>query len=444
MTSIFHRFPGKELPLAVGGKGAWLTDSDGRRYLDASGGAAVSAIGHGHPRVIEAIKRQAETLAYAHTAFFTNEPSERLAEFLIARAPARFGKVFFCSGGSEATETTLKLARQYHVANGETGRTIFIARHQSYHGATLGALSMSGNPGRRAPYEPILPRQTFIEPCYPYRLRRDGESAEDYGLRAANALEAAILDAGPDRVAAFIAEPVVGATLGAVAAAPGYFTRVREICDRYGVLFIADEVMCGMGRTGSFFACEQDNVAPDIIAVAKGLAAGYQAMGATLVSQSVYDTITAHDGKFEHGFTFIGHPIGCAAALAVQETIEDDGLLANVVKRGAQLRALLKERLAPFNVVGDIRGRGLMIGIELVSDPATKAPFPPSLRLHARIKNAAMDEGLIVYPNGGCVDGVHGDHILLAPPYILSEDDVAEIADRLTRAVCSALPVVPA
>ncbi len=435
MTSILHRDPKNSLPLAVHGDGVWLEDSEGRRYLDASGGAAVSVLGHGHRRVIEAIREQAANLAYAHTAFLANEPSEKLAEFLIDRAPPGFGRVFFCSGGSEATEAALKFARQYHHARGETERTIFIARDQSYHGATLGALSVSGNKGRRTPYESILSPCRFIEPCYAYRHQGENESLEQYGRRAADALEREILAQGAHRVAAFIAEPVVGATLGAVPAAPGYLARVREICSRYGVLFIADEVMCGMGRTGTLFACTQDGVAPDLITVAKGLAGGYQPAGALLISSEVHDGLIASAGRFEHGHTYIGHPIACAAALAVQETIEEDGLLGRVSRAGEALRSILAQNLGPLGVVGDIRGRGLLVGVELVSDIDTKAPFAASLRLHARIKQAAMSEGLIVYPGGGCVDGVSGDHILFAPPFIARDDDLEEIGRRITRAV---------
>lgn len=439
MTSILHRDPKQPLPLAFGGAGVWLEDTDGKRYLDASGGAAVSVLGHGHPRVIEAIREQALKLAYAHTAFFANEPSEKLADFLIARAPPGFGSVFFCSGGSEATEAALKLARQYHQARGDHERTIFIARDQSYHGATLGALSVSGNKGRRIPYEPILGPCQFIEPCYAYRHQRDDESIEEYGRRAADALEHEILTHGAHRVAAFIAEPVVGATLGAVPAAPGYLARVREICSRYGVLFIADEVMCGMGRTGTLFACTQDGVAPDLITVAKGLAGGYQPAGALLVSTQVHDDLIASAGRFEHGHTYIGHPIACAAALAVQETIEEEGLLHRVSRSGEMFKSILARNLGPLGVVGDIRGRGLLIGCELVADIAKKTPFPVSRRLHARIKQAAMSEGLIVYPGGGCVDGVVGDHILFAPPFIASDEDLEEIGRRITRAIQRAL-----
>ncbi|WP_321490005.1 aspartate aminotransferase family protein [uncultured Hyphomonas sp.] len=439
MTSIFHRSPTSSLPTAIGGQGVWLESSDGRRYLDASGGAAVSALGHGHPKVIEAICEQASKMAYAHTAFFTNEPSEKLAEFLAVRAPMDAPKVLFCSGGSEATETSLKLARAYHVSRGEPSRSVFIARNQSYHGATLGALSVSGNPGRRAPYLDILGPCRFIQPCYAYRHQFADETPEAYGKRAADSLEAEILTAGPENVAAFIAEPVVGATLGAVAAAPGYFTRISEICKKYGVLFIADEVMCGMGRTGTLFAVEQESVQPDIITMAKGLGGGYQPIGAVVTSGEIYDAIVSGPGYFEHGHTYIGHATACAAALAVQQTIEDEGLLAHVRSLHPVLVDLLRQALEPTGMIGDIRGRGFLIGVELVRDPVTKSPFAPEMKVSKTVKKAAMAEGLMVYPNSGCVDGRNGDHILIAPPYISQTSDLEQIADRLSRALASVL-----
>ncbi|MCA8901563.1 MAG: aspartate aminotransferase family protein [Hyphomonas sp.] len=441
MTAILHRSPGSNLPFAVAGEGVFLIDADGKRYLDGSGGAAVSCLGHGHPRIIEAIQRQAGTLAYAHTAFFTQAPAEALAQFLSDRAPMREARVFFTSGGSEGVETALKLARQYHVARGDLTRTRFISRRFSYHGATLGALSVSGHAARRAPYEPILSPCRFITPCYPYREAGPDEDAAAFGQRVANELEAAILEDGPETIAAFIVEPVVGATLGAVEAVPGYLARIREICSRHGVLMIADEVMCGMGRTGTLFACAHDTVQPDILVVAKGLAGGYQPIGAVLMSGSVYDAVTHENRRFEHGHTYIGHAIACAAAHATQHTIEEEGLLDAVVARGHALRARLADALTPLGIVGEIRGRGLLTGVELVEDPATKTPFPKSCNLNARVKQLAFKEGLIVYPGGGSAGNGLGDHILIAPPYIISEDEVDCLVERLTLAVKAALPV---
>ena len=441
MTSILHRSPGKTLPVAAGGSGAWLFDTSGKHYLDGSGGAAVSSLGHGHPRVVEAMCEQARKLAFAHTAFFTHEPGEKLAEFLTQRAPKGLDHVVFTSGGSEAIETALKLARQFHVANNANDRTVFIARQFSYHGATLGALSISGNQGRRAPYEPLLAPCRFIAPCYRYRNSRPGETNQAYAMRTADALEEEIIRVGPGRVAAFIAEPVVGATLGAVAAEVGYFKRIREICTRHGVLMVADEVMCGMGRTGTLFAMEQEGVTPDILVMAKGLGGGYQPIGATLLHKKVHDVVTAGKGRFEHGHTYMGHPMATAAALAVQMVIAEEGLLDSVVRKGQVLHRMLAEALVPLGIVGDIRGRGLMIGVELVEDTATQRPFPAELRLDQRIKDAAMEAGLIIYPGRGSAGDGLGDHVLIAPPYIISESEIAILVERLETAIKAALPV---
>ena len=439
MSHVFYRHTQEDYPLAVGGEGVWVVDSDGKGYLDASGGAAVSCLGHSHPAVIQAIKDQLDKLPYAHTAFFTNEPSEALADHLIARAPQGLAKVYYTSGGSEAVETAIKLARQYFVELGQGERHRIIARRQSYHGNTLGALSVGGNMPRREMFKPLLIETSHITPCYAYRYKESGESDEDFGQRVAGELEAEILRLGPETVAAFIAEPVVGATSGAVSPVSGYFKRIREICDKYGVLLILDEVMCGMGRTGSLFACEQDGVAPDLLTCAKGLGAGYQPIGAVLTAGKIYQAIAAGTGFFQHGFTYIGHATACAAGLAVQRTIERDELLDNVKHQGAVLRGLLEERFGNHHHIGDIRGRGLFLGLELVADRTSREPFDPDLRLHARIKAEAMARGLMCYPGGGTIDGTRGDHILLAPPFIVEEADVAEIAGRLGEAVDAAI-----
>lgn len=440
MSSVFYRSPTQPPRTAVRGAGVYLYDAQGQRYLDGSGGAAVSCLGHGHPQVIAAIQVQAAELPYAHTAFFTSAAAEQLADMLIRRAPTGFGKVYFLSGGSEAMETAMKLARTFHLANGQPSRSLFISRRQSYHGNTLGALSISRNPARRQPYEPLLTNYPSIAPCYAYREQRDDESAAAYAARAADELEATILAVGAENVAAFVAETVVGATLGACPAVPGYFARIRAICDQYGVLYIADEVMCGMGRTGYTFATECEHVVPDLIVVAKGLAGGYQPLGALLMRSLIYDALTAQG--FEHGHTYSGHPTACAAALAVQAVIEQDGLLAQVQKNGDYLRARLAERLTPLGVVGEIRGRGLLLGIELVTDPATKVPFDPALRLAARIKDSAMARGLICYPGSGCIDGKRGDHILLAPPYLISRAEMDELSEKLALALQDVLAAV--
>jgi adenosylmethionine-8-amino-7-oxononanoate aminotransferase len=439
MTHILHRQITGSLPVAAGGKGIELIDSAGKRYIDASGGAAVSCLGHGHPAVTAALHAQLDKLAYAHTGFFTTEVAEELADRLIEDAPAGLGHVYLVSGGSEAVEAALKMARQYFTERGETGRRHIIARRQSYHGNTLGALAAGGNAWRRAPFAPLLIETYHIEPCFAYRFRAPGESEEQYGLRAAEALERQILELGPETVLAFVAETVVGATAGAVPPVKGYFTRVREICDQYGVLLILDEVMCGMGRTGTLHACEQEGIAPDLMTIAKGLGGGYEPIGAVLLSRTIYDAFAKGSGFFQHGHTYMAHPLACAAGLAVQETIRRDNLLANVRDRGALLRRRLSERFGNHAHVGDIRGRGLFQAIELVEDRLTKAPFDPARKVHARVKKAAMERGLMVYPMGGTIDGQAGDHVLLAPPFIVSAPQIDEIVDRLGAALDDAL-----
>ncbi len=439
MSHVFHRMPADRLPTAVAGDGPYLIDSEGRRYLDASGGAAVSCLGHSHARVREAIQEQAGRLAFAHSAFFTNEPMERLADHLVDAAPGDLDRVYFVTGGSEAIEAALKLAHQYHQEAGEGHRRYFIARRQSYHGNTLGALAVGGNQWRRKQYSPILMDVEHIDPCYAYREQQPEESDEAYGERAAEALEERIAAVGADQVIAFVAETVVGATLGAVPPAPGYFKRVREICDRHGILLILDEVMCGMGRTGTLFACEQDGVVPDIVAIAKGLGAGYQPIGAMLCRPPIYDRIVEGSGFFQHGHTYLGHATACAGALAVQQTIAEEDLLTNVRDKGALLRQRLEARFGNHPYMGDIRGRGLFLGIELVADRGSKAPLDPALKLHGRVKRQAMEAGLICYPNGGTIDGRLGTHILLAPPFIIDDDHVEEIVDKLDQALTGAL-----
>lgn len=431
-SRVLHRSFGSGMPVAVRGDGPYIYDSNGRRYLDASGGAAVSCLGHNHPRVTEAIVEQAKQMAFAHTAFFTNEPMERLADFLVSRAPKGIGRAGMVCGGSEAVEAAIKLARQYWLERGEPSRATIISRRLSYHGITLGALSVSGHTERRDRYIPYLSDKVeFIAPCYPYRHKLAAESDEDYGRRAAQELETAILHAGPENVSAFIAETVGGATAGCLTAVPGYFKSIREICDRYGVLFIADEVMCGMGRTGTLFACEQEGVAPDLIAIAKGLGAGYQPVGAVLAGEKIVDAIEQGSGMLAQGHTYLGHPIACAAALAVQRVIEEEGLLEKVRSMGVILEQRLRQRFADHPHVGDIRGRGLFWALELVEDRAEKRPFPPSLKHHARIKRQALQRGLICFPSGGTADGVNGDHIMLAPPYIVDEGHIDEIVHIL-------------
>ncbi len=436
---IFGRSTRGTLPTAVEGDGAYIIDASGKRYLDGSGGAAVSCLGHSDPDVRAALHAQLDRIAFAHTGFFTTEAAEALADMLIDKAPAGIDRVYLVSGGSEAVEAAIKLARQYFLEIGEPQRHRVIARRQSYHGNTLGALAAGGNLWRRAQFAPLLTEVSHIAPCYEYRDRREDESQEAYGQRIADELEGEIAALGAESVMAFICEPVVGATAGAVPAVPGYLRHIREICDRHGVLLIFDEVMCGMGRTGYLFACEEDGVAPDMITIAKGLGAGYQPIGALLTSAKIYDAIAKGSGFFQHGHTYMGHAMAAAGAGAVLRAIQDRGLLAQVRERGEELDAALRARFGQHPHVGDIRGRGLFRGIELVEDRETKDPFDPKLKLHAKIKAAAMEEGLICYPMGGTIDGARGDHVLLAPPFILTPDQVGELTDKLGRAVDLAL-----
>ena len=439
-SHVLHRSLRQRYPTAVRGEGVYIVDSTGKRYLDASGGAAVSCLGHGHPEVLASMRAQLDTLAYAHTSFFTTDAAEELADELIAHAPGIMSHVYFVSGGSEGVEAALKMARQYFVERGEPERRHFIARWQSYHGNTLGALSVGGNAWRREMFAPILAPSNHISPAYAYRGQAADETPEAYGRRVADELDAKIVELGARNVIAFVAETVVGATMGAVPPPPGYFKRIRDICDRHGILLILDEVMCGMGRCGTLHAVEAEGIVPDLMVLAKGLGGGYAPIGAVLTSAHVMEAFAQGSGAFMHGHTYMGHPLACAAALAVQRTIREQKLLDNVRTQGASLGNLLQEKLGDHPNVGDIRGRGLFYGIELVADRASKAPFDPSLQLHSRIKAEAMRRGLIVYPMGGTIDGRSGDHVLLAPPFIVDEKHVDELVDKLAMALDAALP----
>jgi len=438
-TRILHRQPKETLPVAAIGDGPYIIDQDGKRYIDASGGAAVSCLGHSNTKVRQAIKDQVDKIAFAHTSFFTSDPAEDLADFLVEQAPEGLDYAYFVSGGSEAVESALKLARQYFMERGESSRKYFIARKQSYHGNTLGALAAGGNMWRRQQFDPLLIKVEHISPCYPYRGKATGESDFQYGQRIANELDERIQALGAENVIAFLAEPVVGATSGVLTPVPGYFKRVREICDQHGILLILDEVMCGMGRTGSLFACEQEDITPDILTVAKGLGAGYQAIGAMLLSGKIYDVIINGSGFFQHGHTYLAHSTACAAALAVQQEIVSHNLLDNVNLMGAKFEQALIERFGDHPNVGDIRGRGLFWGLELVANRVTKAPLDPELKIHSAIKKAAMAQGLICYPSGGTIDGVAGNHILLAPSFIIEQCHVDEIVEKLGLALDQAL-----
>ena len=438
MTHVLHRQIGHTYPVAASGQGVIIRDSAGKEYIDASGGAAVSCLGHSHPDVLAAMHAQLDRLAYAHTSFFTTEAAEELAEDLAAHAPDGIGHVFYVSGGSEAIEAALKLARQYFVERGEPQRGTIVARRQSYHGITLGALATGGRAAQRTQFAPLLIKTHHVSPVYEYRERRADETPQAYGERLAQELEDTIAALGGETVMAFVAETVVGATLGAVPAVPGYFARVREICDRHGVLLILDEVMCGIGRTGTLHACEQDGISPDLMAIAKGLGGGYAPIGALLMQTRVFETIAEGSGAFQHSHTFMGHPLACAAALAVQRVIRRDNLLANVRQQGAYLTRRLNERFGNHPFVGDVRGRGLFQAVELVADRGTKQPFDAASKLNARVKREAMARGLMVYPMGGAADGTRGDHVLLAPPFIVDAPVLDAIVERLGEAIDAA------
>ncbi|MFP7674455.1 aspartate aminotransferase family protein [Marivita sp. S0852] len=440
MSHVFPRHNLAPPVKAVKGEGCYLYDETGKQYFDGSGGAAVSCLGHGDAEIIQAIQDQAARLAYAHTGFFTSDPAEELADVLIREAPGDLDRVYFVSGGSEAVESALKLARQYFLEKGEPQRRHVIARRQSYHGNTLGALATGGNAWRRAQFEPILMDVSHIAPCYEYVDKAEDETPAQYGHRVAQELEEEILRLGPDSVIAFVAEPVVGATMGAVPAVEGYFKRVRDICDHYGVLLILDEVMCGMGRVGQLFACDADGVLPDILCVAKGLGAGYQPIGAMLCTRNIYQTISDGSGFFQHGHTYLGHPVACATSLAVVKALLHRGLVQNVQTQGEKLAAALTDRFGQHPYIGDIRGKGLFRGMEFVQDRTAKTPFDSSENTANRFKKAAFDAGLICYPMRGTRDGNLGDHVLLAPPFIITDDQITEVVDKLDIAVAAVLP----
>lgn len=434
MAHVFPRHTRQATPVVTGGDGCYLIDAAGKRYFDGSGGAAVSCLGHGDPDVTTAIKAQLDRVAFAHTSFFTSEPAEQLADLLISHAPGSLDRAYFVSGGSEAVEAAIKLARQYFIEKGERSRHRVIARHQSYHGNTLGALATGGSVMRRKPFSPLMIDTSHVGPCFEYRGRQAGESAFDYGRRAANELEDEIRRQGPENVMAFVAEPVVGATAGAVPSVEGYFKRIREICDQHGVLLILDEVMCGMGRTGTLFACEQDGIVPDILCSAKGLGAGYQPIGVMFCTAEIYSAIENGSGFFQHGHTYMAHPVACAASLAVVNKLIGQGLVQRSFEQGEKLQHALEHAFGQHPHVGDIRGRGLFRGIELVEDRETKKPFDADRTIHSRVKRAAFEAGLICYPAGGTADGINGDHVLLAPPFITTDDQIGEIVDKLGTA----------
>jgi len=433
---VFPRHTRVDPPVVVSGDGPWLFDANGKKYLDGCGGAAVSCLGHSAKPVLEAVKKQLDEIAYAHTSFFSSEPAEKLADKLIEYAPDNMERVYFVSGGSEATESAIKLARQYFLEIGQPQRKHIIARKQSYHGNTLGALSAGGNMWRKAQFEPLMvPSMVHIDACHYWRFAEPGETEFDYGQRVANQLEEMILHLGEGSVAAFIAEPIVGATMGAVEPVEGYYDRIQEICKKYGVHLIMDEVMVGCGRTGDFFASSHYNVKPDMICIAKGIAAGIQPLAAMICSGDIYAAIKDGSGFFQHGHTYMAHPAACAAGLAVIAEIEDKRLLDRVKVLGAKLEAGLHKAFGQHPFVGDIRGKGLFWGLSLSLIGKRKLQFDPSLGIAAKAKKAAFEEGLMIYPMGGTIDGKSGDHILLAPPFIYEDHHIDELIERLSSAL---------
>ncbi|KNG82147.1 aminotransferase, class III [Aspergillus nomiae NRRL 13137] len=437
-SAVLHRDTRFHPKKAIDGKGCYLFLEDGTKFLDSTGGAAVSCLGHGHEKVRQAIIDQTNKISYCHTAFFSTEVTEELAQFLVDSTGGKLSKVYMVSSGSEAVEAALKLARQYflELPTPQPQRTRFIARKPSYHGITLGALGVGGHVLRRQPFEPLLPPNTsHVSPCYSYRGKKNGETDADYVARLAAELDAEFQRVGPENVCAFVAEPVVGAALGAVPAVPGYFKAMKAVCEKYGALLILDEVMSGMGRCGTLHAWEQEGVVPDLQTIGKGLGGGYAPVSGLLIGEKIVQTLDKGTGVFRHGQTYQGHPMSCAAALAVQKVIQEENLLENVQDMGVYLERQLKARLGDHPYVGDIRGKGLFWGIEFVKDKFTKEPFSPELGVAAHIQETGLDPtyGISLYAATGCVDGTQGDHVLLAPPYNVTKDEIDLIVETTAR-----------
>jgi adenosylmethionine-8-amino-7-oxononanoate aminotransferase len=440
-SSIFPRNFRKDYPVAVRGEGCWIISSDGRRFLDAAGQAAVVNVGHGVAEIGRAMAEQSSQIAFAHTSQFHSEPAEKLAARLLQLAPPNFhngGRVYFTSGGSEATETAIKLARQYHLESGQSQRYAVVSRRQSYHGSTLGAMCVSGNVARRAAYQPLLPEWGHVSECFAYHHAGNLKD-EEYGLACANDLDKFICGSHGSSSAAFIFEPVVGATLGAAAPSDGYVARIVEICRENKILLIADEIMSGMGRTAKPFAIQHWNVEPDMILVGKGIASGYAPLGAVLVSARIVEAFERGSGIFQHGFTYQAHPVCTAASNAVLDYLEAHKLFERVASISTTLRGDL-EPLRSHPNIGEIRGMGLLMGIEFVRDKSSREPFPPSQNIAERIRQAAVEENVLTYPTQGCVDGLRGDHILLAPPFILNAKESALIARAIQSALTKVFP----
>jgi adenosylmethionine-8-amino-7-oxononanoate aminotransferase len=440
-SALFPRNLRKSYPVAVRGEGCWIMDPSGRRFLDAAGQAAVISIGHGVPEIGLAMAEQSSQIAFAHTTQFHSGPAEKLARRLLDLAPPNFrpgGRVYFTSGGSEATETAIKLARQFHLESGQPARYRVVSRRQSYHGSTLGAMTVSGNVARRAPYQPLLAEWGHVAPCFCYHCPF-GKKFPDCTIACANDLDNFLNPDDAASVAGFIFEPVVGATLGAAVPPDGYAQRIAEICRKHGVLLIADEIMSGMGRTGKPFAIQHWNVEPDIILVGKGIASGYAPLGAVVIARRVVDAFERGSGVFQHGFTYQAHPLSTAAGSAVLDYIESHKLFDLVQPAAETLRAELSA-LSSHPHVCEIRGLGLLLGIEFVKNKSTREPFPKEQNIAERIRQAALEQNVLTYPTQGCVDGINGDHILLAPPFIISAQESRLIASALSTALQIVFP----
>ena len=434
-SGLFPRHFKKTFPIATRGEGCWVIADDGRRFLDASGQAAVVSIGHGVAEIGRAMAEQSSQIAFAHTSQFHTEPAEKLAKRLLAMAPPNFrngGRVYFTSGGSEATETAIKLARQFHLENGQKDRYRILSRRQSYHGSTLGAMSVSGNVARRALYEPLLAEWGHIAPCFCYHCPFE-KTFPQCELACADDLQVHLSGQARQQAAAFIFEPVVGATLGAAVPPEGYATHIAETCRKNEILLIADEVMTGMGRTGKPFAVQHWDVEPDLILVGKGIAGGYAPLGAVLVSARVVEAFEHGSGAFVHGFTYQAHPVSAAAGNAVLDYLEAHKLFDRVNAAGQELRRALSPLQSHPNV-GDVRGLGLLLGVEFVKNKAIREPFPKEQNIAEKIREACLEEGVLTYPTQGCIDGLRGDHILFAPPFTISSEECALIARALRSA----------
>lgn len=441
-SHVFYREHHRRKPVISHGKGIYLWDTEGKRYIDASGGAVVVNVGHGVEEIADAIRQQAAEVAYAHASMFTSRALEELSDRLAERLPLPDARLYYLSSGSEAVEAAMKFARQVQIARGYPDRYKVIGRWRSYHGATLGALGVMGKPSMRQTYEPMFTDMPRIEPVYCFRCPYNLEYPS-CGLRCADALEDEILRHGPEQVAAFIAEPIGGATIGAVVPPDEYWPRVREICDKYDVLLISDEVMTGMGRVGRWFAIEEWGVTPDIITLAKGISGGYLPLSAMAARGDLVELVWSKLGDFNHGGTFSHQPVAAMAGLATLRYLEQHRLIERAREIGEVLGRKLHRAFDDHPHVGDVRGRGLMWAIELVADRRTNDPFPRSHRLYARVASKAFDDGLIVYAMGGCADGRLGDHVMISPPLVVQEAELDEIIAKLRVAVDAAISEIP-